>query len=483
MTKTGQDHLDSLRDGRNVYLDGELVGDVVDHPAYRNAIRSTAALYDFQAASENQELMTFESPTGTRVNRSWQMPESYAELVQRRLALEAWAEQTNGFLGRSPDHVASSLCGMMMRLDLFEAHGEKRAKALEEYFEYVRDHDQFVTYVVVSPQADRSKGVGGQADEFLVAGICDEDSQGITVKGAKMLGTSCIMANEVLLGTIQPMQPGEEKYAFSAAIPLGAKGVKLLSRKSYEASAVSEFDNPLSYRFDENDAVVYFDEVKVPWERVFVYRDPAMCRTQYHETPAHVFHNYQAQVRLMVKLRFLVGVARKIAETTNIITIPQVVESLGSLAGMAGLIEGMVYGMEAKGLFVGKYYVPDRHLMYASQVQAQQMYPEMIQAIRQLTGGGVIMLPSGAVDFAGDETAGLIEKTQQSPVVNAKDRVKLYKLAWDAIGSEFGSRHTQYEMFYAGAQFAVRNHSFRTYDWGKATGMVERFMDSYDLPE
>jgi 4-hydroxyphenylacetate 3-monooxygenase len=93
------------------------------------------------------------------------------------------------------------------------------------------------------------------------------------------------------------------------------------------------------------------------------------------------------------------------------------------------------------------------------------------------------MLPSGAVDFAGDETAGLIEKTQQSPVVNAKDRVKLYKLAWDAIGSEFGSRHTQYEMFYAGAQFAVRNHSFRTYDWGKATGMVDRFMDSYDLPE
>ena len=106
MTKTGQDHLDSLRDGRSVYLDGEPVGDVVDHPAYRNAIRSTAALYDFQAAPENQELMTFESPTGARVNRSWQMPESYAELVQRRLALEAWAEQTNGFLGRSTDHVA-----------------------------------------------------------------------------------------------------------------------------------------------------------------------------------------------------------------------------------------------------------------------------------------------------------------------------------------------------------------------------------------
>ena len=483
MTKTGQNHLDSLRDGRSIFLNGQLVGDVVDHPAYRNAIRSTAKLYDFQAAPENEELMTFVSPTGARVNRSWHLPESYDELVQRRKAIEAWAEQTNGFLGRSPDHVASSLCGMMMRPDLFEAHGEKRAKAFADYFAYVRDNDQFVTYVVVGPQADRSKGVSQQANEFTTAGICDEDSQGITVKGAKMLGTSCILANEILLGTIQPMKPGEEQYAFSAAVPIGTKGVKLLSRKSYEASAVSEFDNPLSSQFDENDAVVYFDEVKIPWERVFVHRDPAMCYAQYHETPAHVFHNYQAQVRLMVKLRFLVGVARKIAETTNVIAYPQVVESLGSLAGQAALIEGMVHGMEAKGTWVGKYYVPDRHLMYASQVQAQKMYPEVIQAIRQMTGGGVIMMPSSVEDFSSDETAGYIEKTQQSPVSNSKDRVKLFKLAWDAIGSEFGSRHVQYEMFYSGAQFAVRNHSFRTYDWEKATNMVDRFLSTYDLPE
>ena len=207
-----------------------------------------------------------------------------------------------------------------------------------------------------------------------------------------------------------------------------------------------------------------------------------MCYAQYHETPAHVLHNYQAQIRLMVKLRFLVGVARKVAETTNVISYPQVVESLGSLAGQAALVEGMVHGMEAKGTNVGKYYVPDRHLMYASQVQAQRMYPEVIQAIRQLTGGGVIMLPSSINDFAGEETSELIKKTQQSPVSDSKNRVKLFKLAWDAIGSEFGSRHLQYEMFYSGAQFAVRNHSFRTYDWGKSIDMVDRFLSTYDLP-
>ena len=482
MVKTGERHLESLRDGRNVFLDGELITDVVDHPAYRNAVRSAAALYDFQAAPENLEMMTFESPTnGERVNRCWQLPRSYEELVVRRRALEAWAECTYGFMGRSPDHVASSLAGMMMRLDLFRQHGEERARALSDYFTYVRDNDLFVTYVITNPQGNRAGGPSGQDDEFLAAGICDEDSNGVTIKGAKMLGTSCIMANEVLVTTIQPLRPGDESHAFSAAVPMGAAGVKILSRKSYEASAVSEFDNPLAFRFDENDAVIYFDEVKVPWERVFVYRDVSMCWGQFHEAPTHVFHNYQAQIRLMVKLRFLIGLARKIAETTNVISFPQVVETLGRLAAQAGVIEGMVYGMEAAGHHVGPYYVPDRHFLYASQVTAQELYPQVIHTLRELAGGGVIMLPSSSADFANPEMAEYIAKVQRSPVADAPERVKLFNLAWDAIGSEFGSRHTSYEMFYAGAGYAVRNNSYRTYEWGRATGLVERLLAGYGL--
>ncbi len=482
MVKTGERHLESLRDGRNVFLDGELITDVVDHPAYRNAVRSAAALYDFQAVPENLELMTFESPTnGERVNRCWQLPRSYKELVARRRALEAWAECTYGFMGRSPDHVASSLAGMMMRLDLFRQHGEERARALSDYFTYVRDNDLFVTYVITNPQGNRAGGPAGQDEEFLAAGICDEDSSGVTIKGAKMLGTSCIMANEVLVTTIQPLRPGDESHAFSAAVPMGAAGVKILSRKSYEASAVSEFDNPLSFRFDENDAIIYFDEVKVPWERVFVYRDVGMCWGQFHETPTHVFHNYQAQIRLMVKLRFLIGLARKIAETTNVISFPQVVETLGRLAAQAGVIEGMVYGMEAAGHHVGPYYVPDRHFLYASQVTAQELYPQVIHTLRELAGGGVIMLPSSSADFANPELAEYIARVQSSPVADAPERVKLFNLAWDTIGSEFGSRHTSYEMFYAGAGYAVRNNSYRTYEWGRATGLVERLLAGYGL--
>ena len=139
--------------------------------------------------------------------------------------------------------------------------------------------------MIINPQAERAKDWGEQAED-LVAQIVDEDAGGITIRGAKMLGTCSIMANEVFVANLQPLKPGEEDLAFSCALPMNAKGLRVLSRKSYEAHAVSVFDNPLSSRFDENDALMYFDDVKVPWERVFVHRDTDMCRAQFHDTPA-----------------------------------------------------------------------------------------------------------------------------------------------------------------------------------------------------
>ena len=272
--KTGAEHIKSLKDGRTVYIDGKLVADVTEHPAFRNSVKSAAMLYDFQAKPENIELMTF-VPNGSnrRVNRSWQMPRNYGEMVQRRKAMQAWAAISYGFMGRSPDHLASALVGQRMGIEVFEKHGAERAKALRDYFEEASRNDYFLTYVIINPQAERAKDWGEQKEE-LVARIVDEDSGGITIRGAKMLGTSSIMANEVFVANLQPLKPGEEDLAFSCALPMNARGMRVLSRKSYEAAAVSIFDNPISSRFDENDALIYFEDVKVPWERVFVYPRP-----------------------------------------------------------------------------------------------------------------------------------------------------------------------------------------------------------------
>lgn len=484
--KTGDSHIASLRDNRTVYVDGGVVRDVTTSPAFRNVVRAAARLYDFQSDPEHVEAMTFISPTsGKRVSRAWQIPRTHAEMVERRKALVAWAELHGGFMGRSPDHLASALAGQVHGLDVFEAYDPRFARNLLAYFEYARDCDAFLTYTIINPQGDRTKAPSdqGHLDDDLVMRVVDEDSTGLTVRGAKMMGTSSVMANEIFVANLQPLRPDETAYAVCFALPMNTAGLRVLSRKSFEAHAGTEFDNPLAWNFDENDALVFFDDVKVPWDRVFVNQNPEMCRRQFHDTAGHVFQNYQAQIRLMVKLKFLVGVARRIAETIGTIALPPVQATLGKLASEAAVVEGMVLGMEAGGHESRGGWLPDRHLLYASQVYTQELYPNFINSIRELAGGALIALPSAASDFAHPEIARWIGITQASPVAKPVEKVKFLKLAWDALGSEFAGRHLQYEMFYAGAQFVTRGHSFRTYDWAAAGGLVTNILDRYQLAD
>jgi 4-hydroxyphenylacetate 3-monooxygenase len=262
---------------------------------------------------------------------------------------------------------------------------------------------------------------------------------------------------------------------------MNTRGLRVLSRKSYEAGAASVYDNPISSRYDENDAVIYFDDVKIPWDRLFVHRNVDICRAQFHDTPGHVFQNYQSQIRLVVKLKFLVGIARKLTETIGTSTMPQVREQLGRLAANVGMVEAMLHGMEAGGEHYGKYWIPNRHYLYSSQVVTQELYPKMINAIRELAGGAFIMLPSSYRDWGNSAIEPLIRKTQRSSALDPEQKVKFLKAAWDAIGSEFGSRHVQYEMFYAGAQFVTAGHSFRTYGWDSAELLVQNLLGSFAL--
>lgn len=483
MPKSGADHLRSLEDGRCILIDGGKVDCVTKHAAFRNAAHSVAQLYDFQCAAENVERMTFKVPgSGRRVNRCWQLPTSREELVQRREALVAWAELHQGFMGRAPDHVASTLCAMVMGEEVYRRHAGGRYEALRDYFDYARDNDLYVSYVIIDPQGDRSKATGEGANTGVAVSIVDEDSEGITVRGAKMLGTGTVLSNELMVTTLRPLKADETHYAFTAVVPVGLKGVKLLSRRSYEGAAPSVFDYPLASRYDENDALLYFDDCKIPWERVFVHRDTAAQLAQWHETPAHSYQNYQSAIRLMVKLRFLLGLARRIAETIGTTAFPAVLQTLGELAADVAMIEAFVHGMEAKGSYYGSYFVPDRALLYACQAQAQRLYPRVIATIRELAGGGVLMLPSSVADFENPEIARLIGRTQHGAIGTGMDRVKLMKLAWDALGSEFGSRHVQYEMFYSGPRTTTTSMAYRTCDWAHADRMLETFLAGYDSP-
>lgn len=477
--KTGYQHKESLQDQRSVYIDGELVPDVTVHPAFRQSIDTVCSLYDLAAKPENHALMRCENERGVSINRIWQLPRSHADLVERRRGLEFWSEQHAGFFGRSPDHVASCIAGMYMGLDVFEAADRERARALADFYQHASETDLYLTYVIINPQGELPGAGTAPSHRRIAASIVDHGPEGIVIDGAKMLASGGVMANEVLVTCIQPLGPDEDALAFSAVVPMNAKGLRILSRKSYEEHAGSIFDSPMASRFDENDSVLLFENVTVPWDRVFVFKDRDLCMKQFFATPAHVYQNYQAMIRLKTKLTFLVGLARKITQINGTERFPQVREILGQLAADVGMLDAMVAGMEAKGSLYGEYFIPDHHSLYAAQALTQKLYPRFIEQLRNLAGGGVIMLPSCVEDMENPEMMEWISRTQASPIVDAKTRVKFFKLVWDCIGSEFASRHTQYEMFYAGASFVPRNHSFRTFGWDNALGQVDRMMAEY----
>ena len=259
MPRTGGNFREALDDGRTIHLDGKRLEGVCGHPAFRNAIESIANLYDYQARPENLERMTFEpSGNGARVSRMWQLPTNYAELVERRRALIMSAETHFGYMGRSPDHVASTISAFYMGSDVYESHGAARVSAVRDYYEYARDHDLYLSYVIIDPQGDRSKSRSEAGNADLTVSVVDEDSEGITLRGAKMLGTGAVLSDEILVSTLRPMNEGEERWAFTAMLPINAKGLKFLSRRSYEMEASSVFDYPLASRFDENDSLLYF---------------------------------------------------------------------------------------------------------------------------------------------------------------------------------------------------------------------------------
>ncbi|MFO1149471.1 MAG: 4-hydroxyphenylacetate 3-hydroxylase N-terminal domain-containing protein [Alsobacter sp.] len=470
--RDGQAYIAALADGRRIHLDGRRVADVTTDPAFAGTVRSFARLYDYQADPAHRELMTCATPTGHRVNKSWLLPTSSTDLVARRAAIEAWAALNFGWLGRSPDHLATALGGLMMGEDVMKAYDPARAAAFRAYFEHARDKDLFVTYVIQNPQADKSRSASTQARD-LVLHIVDQDEAGIVVHGAKMLGTSAVMADEIFVGSIQPLKPDEGRYAASFALPVATPGIVLMSRRSYEQQATSAYDYPLSSRFDENDAIIVFDNVKVPWERVFVAGNVAAAAAQWHATPTHVYQNYQSQIRLSVKLRFLLGLARRVAEVNGTADMPAVRAALAKLAAEASIVAGMVAGMEAAGRPIGTYWLPSPSLLYAAQTYTQELYPRFVNAIRDLAGGGVIMLPASIADIENDETWPYIEATQVSSHTDAQGRMGIFRLAWDALGSEFASRHVQYEMFYAGASYVNHANLTRTYDWTAAARLVD----------
>jgi 4-hydroxyphenylacetate 3-monooxygenase len=485
MTRSGQDYIAGLRDDRAIFVDGQRVTDVADHPAFRHAIRSVARLYDIAASPEHRDVMTYPSPrTGRPVNKAFLLPRTRDDLTARRAAHKCWADASYGLMGRSPDFMASLLVGFALRPDVFARGGPQFADNVARYYARVRDEDLFVSHVMIPPQADRSKTSHEQVDPQLCAGVVAERSDGIVISGAQILGTASAISDEVFLSCIVPLRPGDENYAISLAVPIATPGLRLIVRRPYAEGQPSVFDYPLSTRFDETDAVLIFDQVFVPWERVFVYRNLGVTAAQFSETPAHLFSNHQAQLRFCSKAQFLAGLAHRIAEANGIEKQPRTQGLLGELASYVSMAESLVRSSESECLRDDErgFVYPNSRYVYANTWLQATYYGTMLDYLRELSSSGMLQVPSSHLDWAHPDIARDLNRYFRSPAMSPLDRVKLFKLAWDIVGSEFAGRHAQYELFYAGSRTTASLRAYKAFDFAAAKRLVEDCLAGYDLP-
>ena len=483
MTRSGDEYVRGLRDGRTVLLNGERVADVTTHPAFAAGVRTVAQLYDLAHDPSSRELMTYASPRdGRPINKCWLVPRTREDLAARRRAIKCWADASYGFLGRSPDHVASFFAGFAGAPAFYARGGQPFADNLSRFAAKAADEDLYVSYVIVHPTIDRSRPAHQQAEPYLYAGVAAERDSGIVIRGAQMLGTGSVMSDYVLVTVILPLRPGDEDYAISCVVPNGAPGLKLYPRRPYAVGPSSVFDYPLSSRLDETDSLVVFDDVFVPWEDVFIYKNLELTAGQFSVTSAHVLGNTQSHIRSWAKLQFLVGLVKRCMDLSGRSASSEMMAQLGDLATRVSLVEGMVLSAEAAAE-PDQFGVmrPKDSLLYASQVFQQAMYPVLLNQIRSLMGGSVIQLPATVGELRAPGSAVDIERYVRWPRASGHERVKLLKLLWDALGSEFASRHVQYEMFYAGEPASIQGREFRSFDWMSAEALVDRCLASYDV--
>ncbi len=304
----GREYLESLRDGREVYIYGERVKDVTTHPTSRNAARSIARLYDALHDPATSDTLTLVERHGIRTHKFFTASYSPEELLAARDAIAVWARMTYGFMGRTPDYKAAFMATLGAVPEFYAPYTEN---GLAWYKRYA-SKGLFLNHVLINPPVDRKKPVHEVGDIFVH--VVKETDGGIIVNGAKMLATGSALTNATFVAqnsAVQLEKGKAEDFALVFIAAMDTPGCKLICRPSYEGAAHSPFDYPLSSRFDENDAVIIFDNAFIPWENILVYRDIERARRFYAASGFFNRYNLQAGTRLGVKLDLMCGLLAK----------------------------------------------------------------------------------------------------------------------------------------------------------------------------
>ena len=471
--RSGKDFIEGLRrHPREVWTGGRKVTDVTGDPVFARPVRAIADLYDLQVSPEHRDVMTAEE-NGEVFGASFLIPRSQADIVRRRACMKVWADATFGMVGRSPDYLNTVLMAWTENADFFGQRGPQFADNVRNYYKYCREHDIFQTHAIVNPQTDRSKGSHQHDDPFAHLGVVEETKDGLIVRGAKMLATHAPTADEILVYPQPGIRDGEERHVLAFGIPADAKGLKFICREPFDDGTQSLWDHPLGARFEEPDAVCVFDDVLIPWDRVFLYGDVKMGNAMF--TQANIRNNtgHQTAIRGLAKTQFMVGVAVALTRAIKSDVFIHVQEQLGEMLGYPQFIEAAIIAAEQKCEPTGRGAVrPAWAPLQALRYHLPKWYERMVSVTQTLAAGGLLISPTEA-DLR-SEIGPDIARYYKGAGVGAEERIRLFKLAWDATGTQFGQRMLHYERYYAGDPVRLGASYYLDHDVGPLLAMVKR---------
>lgn len=447
--RSGTNYLSALRKLKaEIWIGGERVADPTTHPAFVNCARTMASLYDMQI--EHPEAMTCRTPDGDRVGLSFIQPDNPAELHKRSQMMKRWADFSGGMMGRTPDYLNASIAAMAAARGFFAESEPRLGDHIANYYLQARKHDWCATHTLVNPRASRAAGWAGETDADLALKLVRKSAEGIVVSGCRMLATLAPLAEELLVfpSTVFKAEPSAEPFALAFAIACNAPGLRFICRDPFDIGR-SRFDHPLASRFEEMDAVAIFNEVLVPWERVFLCGDVARCNALYGATEAVVSMMHQVVIKDVAKAEFLLGLAARIAEASDAMGLQHVQQRLAEMIMTTEIMRACLRAAEADAARNRwDVFAPARAPLDTARNYFPAHYPRMVEIIQLNSSSGLMATPAEA-DFKAPIAAD-IERYFGTARAGARERVALYRLAWEVACSAFGGRQVLYERFFFG---------------------------------
>ena len=480
--RSGAQYLAGLQDGREVWSGGERIDDVTTHPATRRGAATLGRFLDRQMDDDVRDTVTYVDEDGDRCAMAFMAPRSKDDVKARGRAYYEWATWSHGMFGRTPDYKNASLMSFATAKSWLDQGVERGmgqadfAANMQNYYDYVRKNDKVLTHTLVNPQKSHAVAKEGKYDDEVALPVVKETDAGIIVKGARLLATLGPLADEIEVFPSTLLRGSEENipFAFAFAIPINTPGLKLIARDTYDHGK-SEFDAPLSSRFEEMDAVVIFDNVLVPWERLFMYREPLLCNQAFAATNAVVHMMHQVACGKLAKAEFMVGLMTAIAQSSGKDKDLHVKGQIAEVMMMTETVRALLYSAEEQahedqwGNFV-----PLRRPIDTSRNLFPKFYPRMVE-ILQLLGSSSLMATPAEADFS-NALAGDVEQYFQLSNADSKDRVAMFRLAHDVCVSGFGNRQALYERFFFGPPAIMASGYFDLYDSQPYVDRVKAFL-------